>query len=771
MSEIISNKEIAYSLTIIKENLKELIVYPIEGIGIGKERDNYFNYVINIKIMKGIFKGYFIQMLIMFPSKFPIKPPTILIYPEQNIVYYLKFMNLSNIIYNDNYFYKFETEPLWTSGSNLRILLIQIQNYLNDPYIDGDFYPNKDAIDKLMESMDSYKNLFIVNNELIEHTWKNPYPKIYLENNKNKITEFNIADFECYINQLKLKKQKIINFHISKKTDNLSDEERNELLKKYLSCKISKINYYDDGNMFGYIITNTKNYKMIPSNELISFEAYKNLKNEVNNDSAFISEDDFFLPIYLNHWHFFYVELEYLFCKDEKNLLLLPKKYIEILPTVLYSQMLKISEDIDLYNKSMASSSIICLFHYILLFRQIINMHKQEYKQYLNKNLKKCEMNNISNIVPIIIKLFIIGLFNNDPHSEDMQKISKYIKLLKEKEYLNRFYTKKDFKMKNTEKFKEDLHKSNIFEKIIDIIMSNKSIKNNGKISKNLRKKIISKFSEMFKELYIECNVDLKNQIDELILDQMVFSDYFEEKDLKINYKDYLDLFMVFFVIKKQIVEKNFFNELKNDNGVYLKWNDFYEEIIRVLKNIKFISELKKYIEIENFYKKIVSDFSIIEIYEKDKIKTNIKNNYLKYNSSMNKKEIKDLQNEKVIELNYGINNNTTDKTEGNKEFMNSSYTSSYEINNNKNDKIDKNEFMNNSYTSYGNSYLSDLDYLGYKNDVLSDDNEDGYYDYYEYKFNINFDDYYNDKKNKKKKFKIKNNLKRKKEFEEQIEQ
>ena len=402
-------------------------------------------------------------------------------------------------------------------------------------------------------------------------------------------------------------------------------------------------------------------------------------------------------------------------------------------------------------------------------------MNKQEYKQYLNKNFKICEINNIPKIVPFIIKLFIIVLFNNDPHSAEMKKISNYIKLLKEKEFLNRFYTTKDYKMNDTEKFKEDLYKCKIFDKIIEIIISNKSIKNNGKISKNLRKKIISKFSEMFKELYMECNLDYKNKIDKLILDQIVFSDYFEEKDLKINYKDYLDLIMVLFVIKKQITEKNFFHELEDNDGVYLKWNDFFEEILRVLKNIKYISELKRYIKIENFYNKILSDFSIIEIYEKEKINSNLKNNcnYLKYNNIKYKNEIKDIQLQKVIEINYGVNNNIIDKIEENKEIMICSYSSSYEINSNKIDKIEeKKEFMNNSYTSYENSYFSDSAHSENESiDDDNDDNHDNYYDYYEYKFNINFNDYYNDKKNKKKKFKIKNNLKRKKEFEEQIEQ
>ena len=769
MSEIISDKEKVSTLTIIKAKIKELLKYPIEGIGIGKEEDNFFNYVVNIKIMKGIFEGYFIQMLIKFSLKFPILPPTVLIYPDQNIVFYLKFMCLSDIIYNDNYFYKFESESLWTSDCNLRILLLKIQNYLNDPYIDVEFYPNKAEIDKLMESMDSYRNFFIVNNELIEHTWKNPYPKIYSKNNKDKTLEFNIEDFENYIKHLKLKKQKIMNFQISKKIDNLNYKEKIELLKKYLSCKISKTNYYEncDNNIYGYIITNIKNEKMIPSDELISFEAFKSLKNKPNNNFVYNSKNCFFMPIYINSIHFIFVKIEFLY----EDAAFLSQNYLEILQAILYSKMLELTEVKNINKKSSFSSSIICLFHYILLFKKIIKIYKKEYKQYLNKNLKICEINNIPKIVPFIIKLFIIVLFNNDPHSTEMKKISKYIKLLKEKEFLNRFYTTKDYKMKDIEKFKEDLYKCKIFDKIIEIIISNKSIKNNGKISKNFRKKIISKFSEMFKELYMECNLDFKNKIDILILDQIAFSDYFEEKDLKINYKDYLDLIMVLFVIKKQITEKKFFHELEDNDGVYLQWNDFFEEILRVLKNIKYISELKRYIKIENFYKKISSDFSIIEIYEKEKINSNLKNNcnYLKYNSIKYKNEIKDIQLQKVIEIGYGINNNIIDKIEENKEIMICSYSSSYEINSNKIDKIEeKKEFMNNSYTSYENSYFSDSDHSENESiDDDNDDNDDNYYDYYEYKFNINFNDYYNDKKNKKKKFKIKNNLKRKKELEE----
>ena len=76
-----------------------------------------------------------------------------------------------------------------------------------------------DAIDKLMESMDSYKNLFIVNNELIEHTWKNPYPKMYIENKIDKSEDIK------EINNKELTNYKII--------------------KENLTCFISKLNYID----------------------------------------------------------------------------------------------------------------------------------------------------------------------------------------------------------------------------------------------------------------------------------------------------------------------------------------------------------------------------------------------------------------------------------------------------------------------------------------------------------------------------------------------
>ena len=67
----------------ISKDLKELSKSPLEGIGIVSLDNDPMKYVVNMKILTGIFEGYCLQLLLTFPDKYPIKPPTILIYPGQ----------------------------------------------------------------------------------------------------------------------------------------------------------------------------------------------------------------------------------------------------------------------------------------------------------------------------------------------------------------------------------------------------------------------------------------------------------------------------------------------------------------------------------------------------------------------------------------------------------------------------------------------------------------------------------------------------------------
>ena len=65
----------------INKDLKEIDKSPLEGIGIISLDNNPMKYIVNIKIMIGIYEGYCLQLLLTFSDNYPYRPPKILIYP------------------------------------------------------------------------------------------------------------------------------------------------------------------------------------------------------------------------------------------------------------------------------------------------------------------------------------------------------------------------------------------------------------------------------------------------------------------------------------------------------------------------------------------------------------------------------------------------------------------------------------------------------------------------------------------------------------------
>ena len=59
----------------ISKDLKEIIKSPLEGIGITSIDNDPMTYIVNMKIMSGIYEGYCLQLLLIFPEQYPIKPP------------------------------------------------------------------------------------------------------------------------------------------------------------------------------------------------------------------------------------------------------------------------------------------------------------------------------------------------------------------------------------------------------------------------------------------------------------------------------------------------------------------------------------------------------------------------------------------------------------------------------------------------------------------------------------------------------------------------
>ena len=217
----------------INKDMKEITNYPIEGIGIASIDNDPMKYVVNIRLMSGIYAGYCIQLLLTFSDNYPSKPPKILIYPGQAINgnYHHHIFNDYSKDENGFYFKKFCFDLLdndfmstskehtgWNPSYSISSLLLQVQNFIGDPDLPKDHLPDKAQIEYLMDSMDFYEREFTINDESgskkkIKHTWKNPYPEMYLkkkekeeekEKTKNKINN-NIIKYLFKINKLNKK--------------------------------------------------------------------------------------------------------------------------------------------------------------------------------------------------------------------------------------------------------------------------------------------------------------------------------------------------------------------------------------------------------------------------------------------------------------------------------------------------------------------------------------------------------------------------------------
>ena len=193
------------SLKRINKDIIEITKNPIEGIGIISLNNNPMEYIVNIKLMTGIYEGYCLQLLLIFSDNYPIYPPKILIYPGQPFdnTYHHHIFKDSRKDENGGNFNKFCFDLLdndflstssqytgWNPSYTITSLLLQVQSFLCDPDMNKEHLPDKDKINYLMKSMDDYKRIFNIKNEkgdiIKVHTWKNPYPQIYFKNNKNE---------------------------------------------------------------------------------------------------------------------------------------------------------------------------------------------------------------------------------------------------------------------------------------------------------------------------------------------------------------------------------------------------------------------------------------------------------------------------------------------------------------------------------------------------------------------------------------------------------
>ena len=161
------NKTKMIAMKRISKDIQEITKNPVEGIGIIQYENDFMQYIVNIKLLFGIYKGFCLQLLLTFSDSYPTKPPKILIFPGQNFTnsYHHHVFPDRNGFYKfcfdllDNDFLKTDEENTgWNPSYTISSLLIQVQNFLCDPDLHHEV--PKELIDKFFVSMKNYEREF-----------------------------------------------------------------------------------------------------------------------------------------------------------------------------------------------------------------------------------------------------------------------------------------------------------------------------------------------------------------------------------------------------------------------------------------------------------------------------------------------------------------------------------------------------------------------------------------------------------------------------------
>ena len=644
----------------INKDIKEIIQFPIEGIGIAPLDNDGMKYVVNIRLMTGLYAGYCVQLLLTFSDNYPSKPPKILIYPGQAIdgqyhhhIFYdntkdntgLRFKKFCFDLLDNDFMNTNVERSGWNPSYSISSLLLQVQNFIGDPDLPKEHLPNKDKIEELMQSMNNYERIFEIEegNDIrkIKHTWKNPFPEMHIKKQENEIIDINKKKEDVRIQQI----------------------------KENLTCFMLKLNYIDDPEiLLGYSIIQKKGkgkekIELFPIPELLTYDGYiaqiqkQEEKLDFYFDTKFKSANNqfynYWMPIYIDEKHY---------SKNKTTILnalsvikygpLGIKKHdfqteqiFEILPIILNKMI------IGMFNgQSIISSAfIMCYFHYILLFKKLCNEYENEYIKYLNNKmnmLHRCKYNIKKKIIPdignFLVLLFfchkkinnkylkkmwnslyeefllrqIFWMFFNEGRgdkilnkiilTEEEMGISDKINELK-KSSLKSGY----LKIKDNAKFIELLNKKKLYDKIIEIInkvdesdiiglLSKK--KNN---SKNNKKKIMENMDQNFNEVFESLEANKKRKIINVLIDQEELYECFGLSDIYIKKKIAPKKERIL-KIKKLLYNSDKINdEIKNE---FLKYA-FDSQIGNKLLLITFIA--KKTIDENEFMEQLEKNYGV----------------------------------------------------------------------------------------------------------------------------------------------------------------
>jgi hypothetical protein len=198
--------------------------------------------------------------------------------------------------------------------------------------------------------------------------------------------------------------------------------------------------------------------------------------------------------------------------------------------------------------------------------------------------------------------------------------------------YLERYSLDALYEMKFPDLFIKELHNKNVYNEIIDIFSNDNCILWNCNNNYDFARQMVEdEISENFKNLYNHCNLWSKSKINEVILSNMNFKDFFEDNEMIYwLYKSYRindilkacknenenenvnevlkyayesqrgnQLLLITFYVLKKIEEKDFMEELEKNYGIYLKMDEFVNELKKKLNEIKTYKNLYKFIGTE----------------------------------------------------------------------------------------------------------------------------------------------------------------------------
>ena len=629
----------ALAIKRINKDIKEINKSPIEGIGIASIDNDPMKYVVNIRLMMGIYEGYCLQLLLTFSDNYPTKPPKILIFPDQAISneYHHHIFPDSLKDENGHYFKKFcfdlldndfmninEEHTGWNPSYSISSLLLQVQNFISDPDLPINHLPNNSKIEELMKSMDNYKRKFIIEDENgkseIIHEWKNPYPKMYSK---------------------KIKKEEKNEIKSENNDKNL------QIIKDNLTCFMLKLNYIDDPEiLLGYPILQKKGLgkdkiELYPIPELLTYEGFmaqidkQDSKLDYYFNTKFKSANNeyynYWVPIYIDKNHYLKNRTAILNSfsiikygpRGIKEYDFKPEQIIEILPIILNKMI------IGMFNgqSSISSAFIRCYFHYVLLFKKLSIEFKNEFITYLNHKLNLIHKNHYNankHIIPDIGD-FLVSLFFCDGNTknekmekmwfclfeefvtrqifwmlynggeienifdeikiefekeEDKNEYINQIKLIKENTYKEYIKNGSCFiNIDDNNAFIEDLKNEKLYEKIIDAFIPGIYDK------KYLRKEKQNKINENFSQEFNKSPLFIKKEIINILVTKN--EDYYDYFELSENGEKQYES-------KTDILINRFNEKIKKSKG--------YNQIIY---NLLFSDKNKNLLEkfVENAYK------------------------------------------------------------------------------------------------------------------------------------------------------------------------